>query len=183
MAPPRTFNYEWLKRLIREHPDWTYPMYAQVLTMAARKKDPGAPEVLPDSLRRVVSQYRDQWEGEGLTIPRRGIVNTDLLPPAGSVAPDQRMKTPLRYLREISKHRRGEEPYTSTEATMRRQALKWETRQRENREIVDITDNGVVIVRPARADELDDKGNLKELVAWILPGHVPSQRQSLRGRG
>lgn len=184
MAPPRTFDYERLKKLIREHPDWTYPRYADELTATARAADPGAPRVLPYSVRRVVSQYRDTWQDEGLKVPLRGTVNTDLLPPTGSIAPSQRMTTPLRYLREISQQRRGEEPYTPTGAERRRQALRWEARLRENREIVDITANGIIEVRPAGADELDDQGNLLELAAWAIPGRsFPRQRQSLRGRG
>lgn len=184
MAPPRTFDYDLLKRLIREHPDWTQVRYADILTADVRKRTPGAPRVLPDSVRRVVSQYRDQWQDEGIQVPQRGTLNTDLLPPTGSIAPSQRMTTPLRYLREISKQRRGEEPYTHTEAMMRRQALRWEARNRANREIVDVTDHGTVIVRPARADELDDQGNLIELAAWAIPGRdFPRQRQPLRGRG
>lgn len=183
MAPPRTFDYDLLKRLVREHPEWPYASYADILTQDNRTRDPGAPRVLPDSVRRVVSIYRDQWREEGVEVPLRGTVNTDLLPPTGSIAPNQRMSTPLRYLREISKERRGEEPYTSTEAAMRRQALRWETRLRENREIVDFTEHGVVEVRPARPDELDERGELIELVAWVLPGGVPPQRHSLRGRG
>jgi hypothetical protein len=183
MAPPRTIDYERLKRLVREHPDWTYPRYAEDLTAEARKRDPRAPRVVPDSLRRVVSQYRDQWQDEGLTVPDRGTVFKDLLPPTGSLTENQRMSTPVRYLREVSKQRRGEEPYTPTEATMRRQALRWEARLRGNREIVDFNDNGTVVVRPARADELDGKGELIELAAWVLPGGVPPQRHSLRGRG
>jgi hypothetical protein len=183
MAPPRTFDYDLLKRLIRDHPEWTYPRIADALTAEARTRDPGAPRVLPYSVRRVVSQYRDTWRDEGVTVPVKGTVNTDLLPPTGSIAPSQRMSTPLRYLREISKQRRGEEPYTPTEATMRRQALRWEARLRGNREIVDFNDNGTVVVRPARADELDGKGELIELAAWVLPGGVPPQRHSLRGRG
>lgn len=183
MAPPRTFDYDLLKRLVREHPQWPYASYADILTTEARKADPRAPRVLPGSVRRVVSQYRDRWEDEGVTVPDRGTVFSDLLPPTGSIAPNQRMTTPLRYLREISKQRRGEEPYTPPEATMRRQALKWAERLRENREIVDFTDNGMVTVRPAKPDELDDEGNLLELAAWAIPGGVPPQRHSLRGRG
>ena len=110
-------------------------------------------------------------------------MNTDLLPPTGSVSPSQRMTTPLRYLREISKQRRGEEPVGIPEATMRRQALRWEERLRENRELVDFTEQGSVVVRPARAHELDDKGELVELAAWVIPGNTPPRRHSLRGRG
>jgi hypothetical protein len=131
----------------------------------------------------VVSQYRDEWQDEGIHIPTRGVIMTDLLPPLGSVAPNQRMSTPLRYLREVSKHRRGEKPVTDTEAVIRRQALRWESRLRENLEIVDITAHGVVEVRPARADELGEDGQLQELAAWVLPGHELRSRTSLRGRG
>jgi hypothetical protein len=183
MAPPRTFSYERLKRLIRDQPTWTYPQYAAILTEDNRRTDPGSPRVKPDSVRRVVSQYRAEWEEEGIRFPARGTVNTDLLPPTGSIAPNQRMSTPLRYLREISKQRRGEQPYTDTEAAMRRQALRWEEKLRANREIVDFNDHGTVLVRPARADELDDSGQLRELVAWVLPGGEPPKRLSLRGRG
>lgn len=184
MAPPRTFSYERLKRLIADHPHWTYPQYADVLTEDNRRTDPGSPRVIPASVGRVVSQYRSEWEEEGVDFPSRGTVNTDLLPPTGSIAPSQRMTTPLRYLREISQQRRGEEPYTPTGAERRRQALRWEARLRENREIVDVTANGIIEVRPAGADELDDNGNLLELAAWAIPGRsFPRQRHSLRGRG
>ena len=81
MAPPRTFDYDLLKRLVQEHPEWPYSRYAEELTVDARRKDPFAARVKPDSLRRVVSQYRAQWEEEGVKIPTRGIVNADLLPP------------------------------------------------------------------------------------------------------
>lgn len=184
MAPPRTFSYERLKRLIRDHPHWTYPQYADVLTEDNRRTNPGSSRVIPASVGRVISQYRSEWEEEGIEFPLRGTVNTDLLPPTGSVAPSQRMSTPLRYLREISKQRRGEEPYTTTEAAMRRQAQRWAERNMANREIVDVTPNGIIEVRPARADELDDNGQLLELAAWAIPGRsFPRQRQSLRGRG
>jgi hypothetical protein len=170
MAPPRTFDYDLLKRLIREHPEWGYAQYADVLTKDVRQKDPRAPQVLPDAARRVVSQYRDQWEDRGMKIPSRGVVHADLLPPLGSVAPNQRMSTQLRYLREISKERRGEAPVTDYESTVRHSALRWEARMKENREIVDVTDQGIVIVRPAEPGELDERGNLAEVAAWAIPG-------------
>ncbi len=183
MSPPRTFDYDLLKRLVREHPEWPYADYADMLTRDARQGNPRAPRVKPDSVRRVVSQYRDEWGDEGVQVPARGVVNSDLLPPLGSVAPSQRMSTPLRYLREISKQRRGEAPVTDNESIMRRQALRWESRLRANREIVDITPNGIVEIRPAMAGELGEDGELLELVAWAIPGYEMRGRESLRGRG
>jgi len=183
MAPPRTFDYDLLKQLIRQHPEWGYAQYADVLTAEARKDDPRAPRVLPDSTRRVVSQYRDQWEEEGMKIPVRGVILDDLLPPLATVAPNQRMATELRYLREISKERCGEAAVTDNEAVMRHRAIRWEARMRENREIADVTELGSVIVRPARADELNEDGSLREVAAWALPGWKHRHRQSGRGRG
>jgi hypothetical protein len=183
MAPPRTFDYDSVKRMLREHPDWPYAKMADVLTEEVRRDDPHAPRVLPDSIRRVVSQYRAQWEDEGVVIPSRGVVHAGLLPPTGMVAPSERMSTSLRYLREISKQRRGEAPVTDHERIIRRQAIKWEARLRENREVVDVTENGLVEVRPARAHELDEDGRLIELAAWAIPGYQVRHRLNGRGRG
>jgi hypothetical protein len=183
MAPPRTFDYDLLKRVLAEHPDWQYAQYADVLTKDVRTRDPQAPRVLPESVRRVVWQYRTKWEEDGVRFAQRGVVHADLLPPTGMVAPNQRMTTPLRYLREVSKQRRGENPVTDAESVIRRQALRWEVRLKENREIVDITEHGFVEVRPARADELDEQGNLLDLAAWAVPGWNAPHRRSGRGRG
>lgn len=183
MAPPRTFDYETVKHLLREHPEWPYSRYADQLTEEVRKTDPHAPRVLPDSVRRVVSQYRAQWEDEGTVIPVRGVVHADLAPPLGIIAPSQRMATPLRYLREISKERRGEHPVTDNERTIRGQAIRWEARLQDNRELVDVTDLGMVEVRPARADELKD-GKLIDIAAWAIPGwDTTARRRNGRGRG
>jgi hypothetical protein len=183
MAPPRTFSYDLLKRLVREHPEWPYADYADVLTADVRKTNPRAKRILPQSVRRVVSQYGDRWREEGVSIPSRGIVHADLMPPLGSVAPSERMSTPLRYLREISQERRGEAPFTDHARQARRQALRWEARLRERREITDLTDRGRVIVRPARADELGRDGQLLELAAWALPGWEPRPRVNARQQG
>jgi hypothetical protein len=183
MAPPRTFDYDLVKRLLREHPDWQYSQYADAATQDARKTDPRAPRVRPATIRHMVSQYRDRWADEGMILPPRGVVMADLLPPLGTVAPSQRMATPLRYLRELSKHRQGEAPVTGTEATVRRQALRWEGLMRDNKEIADLTEHGMVVVRPARADELDEKGGLIDVAAWALPGWQAPARRNSRGRG
>src|SRR5215469_10085393 len=45
MAPPRTFSYERLKRLLRDHPTWTYPEYADVLTQDNRRDNPASARV------------------------------------------------------------------------------------------------------------------------------------------
>jgi hypothetical protein len=183
MAPPRTFDYDLLKKLVRERPELPYSDYADELTADARRTDPNARRVLPDSVRRVVSQYRAQWEEEGITIPARGVVHADLLPPLATLAPSQRMSTPLRYLRELSKERRGDAPASDYERTIRGQAIRWEARLRENLEVVDVTELGIVEVRPARADEIGSDGRLIEIAAWAIHGWERKPRQNMRGRG
>jgi hypothetical protein len=183
MAPPRTFDYDTLKGLIRSCPEWSYARYADVLTAEARETDPHAPRIKPDAIRRVVSQYRDEWIEQGLRIPSRGLVYGELLPPLTAVATNNWMATPLRYLREIAKDRRGEAPVTDNEAIIRGQALRWEGRLRENRQIADLTSDGQVIIRPAKEDELDEDGQILEIAAWVLPGRELVTRRSRRGRG
>jgi hypothetical protein len=99
------------------------------------------------------------------------------------VAASQRMSTPLRYLREIAKERKGEPPVTDNERVIRGQALRWADRLLENHEIVDVTEHGMVEVRPARSDEIDKDGGLVDLAAWAVPGYVPRHRRNGRGRG
>jgi|SRR5579859_1394168 len=181
MAPSRTFDYDLLKRLIREHPEQSYAEYAEALTRDVRKDDPGAPRVLPDSIRRVVTQYRDRWEDEGLHVPDRRL-GKDIRVPLGAVSETQRMATPTRYLREIWSQREGRSAVTESGRRIRASALRWEAKLRESRHIVDITSLGDVIVRPAGADELDDKGRLIEITAWAIPGRELSP-PSRRGRG
>jgi hypothetical protein len=182
MAPPRTFDYDLLKRLVRDHPEQSYARYAEILTDDARQQDPYAPPVLPDSIRRVVSQYRDRWEDEGVKVPDRKL-GADIRVPLAGVSENYWMATPVRYLREIWNERNGRPALSDGTAKIRRAALRWEGRLRETREIVDITSLGEVIVRPAVPDELDEDGNLAEISAWAVPGLAPARRATRRGRG
>lgn len=183
MAPPRTFDYELLKRIIREHPEWPYATIAEVLTEDVRKDDPHAPAVMPDAVRRVVSQYRDRWRLEdGLTVPDRRL-GTDIRVPLSRVAENYWMATPTRYLREVWADRQGQPAVTGSGQDRRRAALRWEGKLRETRQIVDITSLGEVVIRPAAEHELDDQGDLIEITAWAIPGRESSLAPSRRGRG
>jgi hypothetical protein len=182
MAPPRTFDYDKLEQLIISHPDWPYALLADELTEDNRKQDPASPRIKPDSVRRVVSQYRSEWEDRGTRMPERGVMH-ELSPPTGTVPASHRMATELRYLREVSAEQNSEAPVGDSGRARRRQALRWAERLRENREIVDLTSQGIPVVRPAGAAELDKNGNLIELAAWALPGWEPPARRNGRGRG
>ena len=182
MAPPRTFDYDLLKRLIREHPDWPYARLAAALTEDVRRTDPHALDILPDAVRRVVHDYRDRWEREGTAVPDRRLGN-DIRVPLSRVSENYWMATPTRYLRELYNARQGLAPVGESGEQRRRAVLRWEARLRETGQIVDITSLGEVIVRPATPDELDDEGNPLEVAAWAVPGREPVPVQSRRGRG
>jgi hypothetical protein len=182
MAPPRTFSYERLRRLIVDHPAWTYAKYADVLTEDERRTNPSAPRVKPSAVRRVVSEYRDEWEEDGTRVPDRRLGH-DIRVPLTRVSENYWMATSARHLRELWQERQGNPPIGDHQKYARRQALRWEEALRENRQIVDISGKGEVIVRPAGADELDSHGDLLEIAAWALPGKEAASAPGRRGRG
>ena len=168
MAPPRTFDYDLLKELVKQHPDWSYHQYAQVLTRDMRNTtgDRNYPPVMPNSVAAAISRYKDRWAEDGLIITDQRVpVYRELIPERWRVTPSDRMATELRHLRTIARLRRGDGA-TGKEA---RQALQFERRLRANREVVDVTPRGRVVVRPAMPWELDSTGDLVDIVAQVEP--------------
>ena len=171
MAPPRTYDLELLKRLVRNHPDWSYHEYARVLTddMRARTGDPRYPVILPNTVAAAISRYRDRWREDGIRVDdNRMPVYRELIPARWRVSPAHKMDTPLKHLRTIARLRRG----LGASQMDARQALAFERRLRERREVVDVTPNGRPVIRPAAHWELDGKGELIEIVAQPAPGQL-----------
>ena len=175
MAPRRTFDYDLLKELVKQHPDWSYHQYAQTLTRDMRNKtgDPGYPVVLSNAVAAVISRYKDRWAEQGLIITDQRVpVYKELIPERWRITPDDRMATELRHLRTLARLRRGE----GASGKDARQALQFERRLRDNREVVDVTPRGRVVVRPAMPWELDSTGNLVEIVAQVEPVSTGNHR-------
>ena len=164
MAPPRTFDYELLKQLVREHPDWSYHEYARVLTRDMRDKtgDPKYPAVMPNAIAAAISRNRDRWVDEGLMVEDQRLpIYTELIPARWRIPEAYRMDTHLRKLRTLARLRRG----LGADPRAARQALQFERTLRERKEVVDITAQGRPVTRPAAPWELDDRGELIEIVA------------------
>jgi hypothetical protein len=174
MAPPRTFDYETLRRLVREHPDWSYHMYARGLTLEARKRDSKAPWVKSSAIQNVISRYRDEWNDQGDLIRFRNTRYPELLPELGRIAVDYRNHVILRRLRTLARLNRGEPVYDTSVAA---QALRWEAQRRERHEVVDISARGKPFLRAAEPWELDDQGELVALVAWLIQPPDPHLEQ------
>jgi hypothetical protein len=168
MAPPRTFDYELLKQLVREHPDWSYHDYARVLTLDMRNRtgDPGYPFVMPNTVAAAIGRNRDRWAEEGIRIEDNRVpVYSELIPRSWYIAPSHKMDTELRHLRVIARLRRGVETSSKEE----RQARQFEQRLRTRREVVDVSPRGRPVIRPAEPWELDETGQLREIVAQPRP--------------
>lgn len=150
MAPPRTFNYDVLNDLIREHPDWSNLELAKVMTEYERKvrHDPKYPDILENSVSKVVSRYRQRWRSEARPVRER---------PYGRIIPwpgipgEYSMRTELRHLRVLARIEAGQD--RGVPARERRQAEAFAARLRRDRQVVDITDDGEPYVRPAKPGE------------------------------
>lgn len=163
MAPPRTFDYDVLNQLIREHPDWSNLELAQVMTDYERKvrHDPKYPDILENSVSKVVSRYRQRWRSEDKPVRER---------PYGRIIPwpgipgEYSMRTELRHLRVLARIEAGQAKRVPPREL--RQARAFAARLRRTRQVVDITDDGEPYVRPARRDELAH-GKIRKLTADV----------------
>jgi hypothetical protein len=160
MPASRTFSYEYLKRLVQEHPDWSHHEYANALTdeVRTRLRDPGYPRIKPNTVAAALSRYRDAWLEQGAKIPVRRIGLGRMIPWVG-IPEGYRMDTKLRRLRTLAQLEAGQ----AVEPRAARLAEQFARSLRERREVVDLTPTGRPIQRPARADEIDGTGELLSL--------------------
>ena len=176
MANPRLIDYDLLKQLLRDHPEWSYHEYARVINEDLHKRDPHARPILPNSIASAISRYRPQWEAGGLTVPDNRLpVYRELIPPAWRLSPRHRMDVRIRKLRTIAALRRGvdvEDPRAE------RQARQFERDLREQRAVVDVSPRGVPCIRPAKPWELNAQGELLDVVAIPEPSKIITDGQA-----
>lgn len=172
MAARLTFDYDLLKELIRDHPDWSNIQYAAKLS-----EDADHP-VRPNSVAAAISRHRTRWAAEGVACEQRTGPYPELIPWArGRVAQRHQMHMYLRYLRTLARHRRGWEVY---DEDILRNALHFERQLRARLQVVDLTTRGMPVLRPAEPHELDARGQLIEIVAQPRPASEHAPRRALR---
>lgn len=173
MPAKRLINYEYLLRLMREHPGWTMNEYADALTEDARREDPTLARISPGSVAAAISRYRDTWEEDGQFVrPKKA---GQRLLPWVNIPEAHWMDTPLRRLRVLDRLARGEQVGDPKAV---RWALKFERTLRDRGQVVDLTPQGRPVIRPARADEVDGTGELLTLYARH-PGLTDRQWRSM----
>jgi hypothetical protein len=174
MPGHRTFDYELLKRLVRDHPDWSHHEYARELTRLTREsaRNSSLPMIKPNTVSVALSRWRDTWAEEGIVVAPT--LNQRRSLPWVGIPEAYRMDTPLRYLRVLVSIDAGEE----VDPRMRRLALQWARKRQETRTVTDLLPGGRPVIRAARRDELDGEGNLLSLHARY-PGLTEQQWQSM----
>jgi len=173
MPASRTFSYDYLKRLVQEHPDWSHQEYASALTeeVRTRTRDPKYPRIQPNTVSAALSRYRETWREQGVRVPPRQPAR--MIPWVG-IPEGYRMDTKLRRLRTLAQLDAGQtvEPRTA------RIARQFARLLRESGQVVDLTAGGRPITRAARPDEIDGTGELLSLYARN-PGLTPAQWEDM----
>jgi hypothetical protein len=170
MAPQWTFDPELLKQLIVEHPDWSNPQIAEVLTADNAKH--GRPAVDPARVASAKNRLKARWAAEGVKV--RSLVHRSELVSAltrntGITIPDERMKQDhvyIRYLRVLDRLREGL-PVKPPEMADR--ARRFERALRQDKRVVDLREDGEPFLRAAAPWELDSRNELISLVASYRP--------------
>jgi len=156
MPPPRTFDYDVLNRLVRDHPEYSNIQYASIMTQYERdtRHDEHYPMILPNAIARAISQFRARWADEGRPIKPR---QYGRLVPWPGLPHASLMAAPMRHIKTLAKLKLNQRVPAKDERLARRFVARLEA----GRQIVDIDDQtGKVLIRDARPDELDSSGRL-----------------------
>ncbi|TVZ01220.1 hypothetical protein EAS64_33620 [Trebonia kvetii] len=164
MAPPRSFDWDLLKRLAIEHPDWGIFQYGKALDND--NAEHGRPPVNLSSVKTVLSRKGPEWG----YAPKAVVRYDEMAPPPGTLATEHKMHTLMRYLRDLAAADRGHEPDTASGRMLRQTSLTWREEMIADRRIVDLTADGQPIVREARSEELSAEGEPLSLMAWMIHG-------------
>ena len=176
MAPPRTFDLEKLKELIRAHPLWTNPQLAEALT---EHNGPGSRPVSPHVVAATKNRLKSQWEAEGITFPSlrgRSDLVAMLVQNTGTQIPDLLQdQIELRRLRQLDRIRLGLP--VGGDKGERERAKAFERMLRRERKVIDLYPDGTVFLRSAAPWEIDDHNQLVSIVTAYRPpvGATPTR--------
>jgi hypothetical protein len=182
MPTERTFDYEYLRGVKREHPSWTLRQLADAVTQHERltRRDDTYPRVTTHAIRSVLHRYGDAWREQGDIIVQSAKSPTARSQPFANLPQEFSYDQMIQNLRVLNAIRDGDEARLDPGRV--RMARNMEARLVEAREVIDLDPDSKPpfrpYVRPARLDEIDGEGNLITITARY-PGLTDYQRKEL----
>ena len=176
MATERTHDYDYLRKLLREHPDWPHRQVAAAITEHGRKtrNDPNYPAITVHAVASVKYRYRDIWDELGDHIESLKHDPMRRSQPFNNLPKGHYYDYEIQVLRTITRLSRGE-PVSDK----RRKEAEGLTRKlRRTSSVIDLNWKGEPYIRKARPDEIDGEGNLIEYAARY-PGLEEAQWRAL----
>jgi len=177
VATERTYDYEYLRKLLREHPEWPHRQVAAAITEHERTKrgDPKYPAISVHAIASAKYRYRDIWEELGERIEALPHDPTRRSQPFNNLPKEYCYSYEIQALRTLTKIARGE----PVSEKRRREAENLTKKLRRWGSVIDLSYNGEPYIRQARPDEVDGEGNLIEYAARF-PGLTDYQWKALR---
>lgn len=177
MALERTYDYDYLRKLLREHPEWSHRQLATAVTEHEREQrgDPGYPAITVHAIASVKYRYRDTWDELGDHVQSLSHDPTRRSQPFNNLPKEHYYDYEIQVLRTLSKIARGE-PVSDKR---RKEAESLTKKLRASGSVIDVDFQGVPYIRQSRPDEVDGEGNLIEYAARF-PGLTDIQWKGLR---
>lgn len=179
MATERTYDYDYLRELLRDHPDWPHRQVAAAITEHERKvrNDPDYPAITVHAVASVKYRYRDTWDELGDHVESLKHDPTRRSQPFNNLPKEHYYGYEIQALRTMTKLSRGE----PVSEKRRKEAENLTKRLRSQRSVIDLNWKGEPYIRKARPDELDGEGHLFEYAARF-PGLTDAQWKALGTR-
>jgi hypothetical protein len=158
VAMARMYDYDYLRKLLREHPEWPHRQVAAAITEHERavRGDPKYPPITVHAVASAKYRYRDTWDELGDNIASLKHDPMRRSQPFNNLPKEYYYTVEIQALRTLSKMSRGG-PVTDKR---RREAENLVAKLVANREVIDVTPRGQPYRRRARPDEVDGEGNL-----------------------
>lgn len=177
MATERTYDYDYLRKLFREHPDWAHRQIADAVTEHERttRSDPDYPRITVAAVASAKYRYKDTWREQGDTIAVAPKDPHKRSQPFKNLPKEYWHNQNIANLRILTRLASGE---TGISEKKVKDATSFARKLDASRQVVDLDFRGRPYLRPARADELDQEGNLVDFYARY-PGLTDDQWAAL----
>jgi hypothetical protein len=176
VATERTYDYDYLRKLLREHPDWPHRQIAAAITEHERQKrnDPSYPPITVHAIASAKYRYRDTWDELGDHIESLRHNPRIRSQPFNNLPKEHNYDYEIQVLHALTKMSRGE----PVNERRRKEAENLTRKLRATSSVIDLNYKGEPYIRKARPDELDGEGNLIEYAARY-PGLTDAQWKAL----